>query len=235
MRLLLLLLFILKFGDVDAQIYSSFIDARDGRKYKTVKIGNQVWMAENLNATTFRNGDTIREALSETEWLNARDVEHPIQCFYEYDEENGKKYGRIYNGYTVFDQRGIAPKGWRIPNNDDWVRLFIYLGGEKIAGGKMKNKVGWMNYGWNPSGKNKNLPPANGSNSSGFSALPGGYIDCSVNSSNFMLEGKHGHWWSSTVYNMHYAWGYLLSNGGNDVIQIFVTRWAGMYIRCIKE
>lgn len=216
-------------GHLTAQQYGSFKDSLDGRIYKTVKIGSQVWMAENLVANTFRNGDKILEALSKEEWLDSGDASKPVSCLYEYDEENEAKYGRIYNGVTVFDQRGIAPEGWHIPTNDDWNKLIRYLGGEKVAGLKLKSKSGW-DIDWMNNKKN-----GNGTNSSGFSALPGGYRDYSVSNSIFLVKGTQGYWWSSTFYNKFFAWGYSLSNGDSAIRQIFTTRGTGMYIRCIKD
>jgi uncharacterized protein (TIGR02145 family) len=91
--------------------------------YKSVKINNQIWMAENLNVDRFRNGDTIPYARSETDWNLANKKKKPAFCYYQNDSINGKKYGKLYNWYAIIDKRGLAPKGWKLPSADDWFRL----------------------------------------------------------------------------------------------------------------
>jgi uncharacterized protein (TIGR02145 family) len=142
------------------------IDSTDSLKNKVkiinqVTIGHQVWMTENLNVDTFANGDSIIEAKTEQEWINALQNKQPAWCYYNNDFNNGLKYGKLYNFFALSDIRGLAPTGWCIPTRDDWRGLFSSFGynGE---GAKMKNTNGWEQYG-------------NGSNVSGFSALPGGH------------------------------------------------------------
>jgi uncharacterized protein (TIGR02145 family) len=154
---------------------------------KTVKIGKQKWMAENLNTDRFRNGDLILNAKSDEEWQKAGENMQPAWCYYDNraiqaDPENGDKYGKLYNWYAVTDARGLCPTGWHIPSDDEWTMLENALGGEKEAGNKMKSKSGWAEAG-------------NGTNSSGFSGLPGGFRG-SLGA--FYLVGENGLWWSST-------------------------------------
>lgn len=113
-------------------------------KPKEVSIGNQVWMTENLNVDRFRNGDRIPQAKTSEEWRKAGANEQPAWCYFDNDPENGKKYGKLYNWYTVNDPRGIAPIGFHVPSDDEWVQLVDYLG--RDAGKKMKSKRGWDNY-----------------------------------------------------------------------------------------
>ena len=138
-----------------AQQLESFKDARDGRVYKTVKIGSQVWMAENLNASIFRNGDPIPQAKTDEEWNRAGKNKQPAWCYYNNDPANGAKYGKLYNWYAVNDLRGLAPVGYHIPSDAEWTRLTDYLGGAEKAGPKMKSKQGWPEhgYGTNSSGR----------------------------------------------------------------------------------
>jgi uncharacterized protein (TIGR02145 family) len=93
------------------------------KSYKTVKINNQIWMAENLNVNKFRNGDTIPYARSESDWILANQNKKPAFCYYQNDEKNEKKYGKLYNWYAVIDKRGLAPKGWKLTSADDWFGL----------------------------------------------------------------------------------------------------------------
>ena len=119
-------------------------------------------MSKNLDVNRFRNGDPIRHAKTVEEWENAANNKQPAWCYYDNDPSNGEKYGKLYNWYAVRDSRGLAPKGFHIPTDDEWEILTTFLGGNDVAGIKMKKKIGWgENY--------------IGTNSSGFSALPGGY------------------------------------------------------------
>ncbi|MFM7672831.1 MAG: FISUMP domain-containing protein [Bacteroidota bacterium] len=106
-----------------AQQYGSLKDARDGRIYKTVKIGEQVWMAENLNADRFRNGDTIFEAKSEEEWRLAGKLAKPAWCYFENEVKNKVIFGKLYNRYALTDPRGLAPLGFEFACDHDWMRI----------------------------------------------------------------------------------------------------------------
>ncbi len=92
-------------------------------QYNSVKIGNQVWMTENLNVDRFRNGELIPEAKTKEEWIKAGENKQPAWCYYNNDPSNGKKYGKLYNWYAVSDSRGLAPENWRIPSDKEWVLL----------------------------------------------------------------------------------------------------------------
>jgi uncharacterized protein (TIGR02145 family) len=127
--------------------------------YKTVVIGDQTWMAENLSVSTFRNGDTIQEMKTLDEWKMAAKQRKPAWCYYNNDASNGTKYGKLYNFFAVSDPRGLAPKGWHIPTGNDWVKLSKFLGNKREVGAKLKSINGWFKNG-------------NGINSTGFTALP---------------------------------------------------------------
>jgi uncharacterized protein (TIGR02145 family) len=107
-----------------------------------IKIGPQIWATKNLDVITFRNGDTIPEAKTNEEWKKAGEEGKPAWCYYDNDPENGKKYGKLYNWYAVNDPRGLAPKGWHVPSDAEWIVLIDYLGGEEVAGTKMKSSSG---------------------------------------------------------------------------------------------
>jgi uncharacterized protein (TIGR02145 family) len=111
---------------------------KEGNIYKTVKIGEQVWMAENLNADHFRNGDPIGDAEDSVVWQDANQQEKSAWCYYNQDTALGRKYHKLYNWYTVNDPRGLAPAGWHIPSDSEWNVVINYLGGELKAGASMK-------------------------------------------------------------------------------------------------
>jgi len=110
-----------------AQHLGSFKDPRDGRVYKTVRIGEQVWMAENLNVSKFRNGDLIPEAKTKEEWKAAGENKQPAWCYYDNDKKNGEKYGKLYNWYAINDRRGVIPEGWHLPSDEEISTLKYYL------------------------------------------------------------------------------------------------------------
>lgn len=154
----------------------------NGKEYKTVKIGEQDWMANNLDVNTFQNGDIIPEANTNEEWKDAANQGKPAWCYFNYDVANGQKFGKLYNWFAVNDKRGLAPKGWHVPSISEWKTLIKYLGGEKIAAQKMRSKTGW---------KINN----NSANESGFMALPGSYLQFNK----FWDEiGYKTRWWSTT-------------------------------------
>jgi uncharacterized protein (TIGR02145 family) len=117
-------------GIVFSQTKGTLTDSRDGKIYKTVVIGAQTWMAENLNVSTFRNGDNIPEAKTNEEWNTAGENGQPAWCYYDFDSNNGAEYGKLYNWFAVTDLRGLAPFGWHTPNLDEWNILRVYIGSD---------------------------------------------------------------------------------------------------------
>lgn len=107
---------VLLFGLVLINLHSQTMKDIEENVYKTVKIGDQIWMAENLNVEKFRNYETIPEAKTKSEWEEAGENKQPAWCYYDNDPVNGAKYGKLYNWYAVIDPRGLAPSGWHIPN-----------------------------------------------------------------------------------------------------------------------
>jgi uncharacterized protein (TIGR02145 family) len=175
---------------VFAQQFGMLKDSRDGRVYKTVKIGEQEWMAENLNVSKFRNGDLIPEAKTEEEWEAAGKNKKPTWCYYENNPANGIRYGKLYNWYAVNDPRGLAPNGFHIPKDAEWNDLIIFLGGASYSASKMTSQKEWDKG-------------CMGNNSSGFSGLPGGARLLEANKYIFVGAGikKVGGWWSSSAFS----------------------------------
>jgi uncharacterized protein (TIGR02145 family) len=202
-----------------AQQTSKFIDERDGKAYQTVVIGNQTWMAENLNVDRFRNGDIIPEAKTNEEWQKAGENKQPAWCYYDNDTINGAKYGKLYNWYAISDERILAPRGWRVPSFVDWTTLNNQL--EVDSGRKMKSSNGWKNW-----SDDINIHLGNGTNSSGFSAIPSGIR---LNNGMFNELGVGAYWWDSLEFS-HYLYGYV------ETLNIYENRKEdGLSIRCIKD
>ena len=183
-----------------------------------VTIGTQVWMAQNLNVDTFRNGDTIPEAKTNEEWAIAGNNKQPAWCYYDNDPANGKKYGKLYNWYAVIDIRVLAPLGYHIPTDGEWAILNDFLGGVVVAGTKMKSKSGWSED--------------NGTNESGFSGLPGGARNSSGPFSNV---GSYGNWWSSTETSSANAWNRFLSYGVGHFNGVSTSKLNGFSVRCLRD
>jgi uncharacterized protein (TIGR02145 family) len=153
----------------------------DGNVYKVVAIGNQIWMAENLKATHYRNGDLIPNITDNTEWGN---LTTGAWSFYANSDANGNLYGRQYNFYAVVDPRGLAPEGWHVASNAEWTALNTFLGGDDVAAPKLKATSGWPFSTFTTP-----------NNESGFSALPGGARD--TNGIPYWIDFA-AFWWTST-------------------------------------
>ncbi len=189
---------------------------------KDVTIGNQVWMAENMNIDKFRNGDPIPEAKTDREWELAGKRGEPAWCYYDNDQENGQKYGKLYNWYAVNDSRGLAPAGYHIPSDAEWKVLTDHLGGESEAGGKMKS-IGtqyWRN------------PNVDANNESGFSGVPGGLRDYN---GTFNYIGFHGYWWSSSQTNWSSIRSRNLDHYDGNVNRFDDSKNNGFSVRCLRD
>ena len=213
----LLALVIISFGGSLGEV----IKDREGNMYKIVKIGDQVWMAENLNVSTFRNGDSISEAQSIKDWVVLGSKRQPAWCYYQNDPENGKKYGKLYNWYVVNDPRGLAPEGWHVPTDAEWQKLIDYLGGGSVAGGKMKDTTNWSS------------PNTGATNESGFSALPSGSRDFGGGSYN--NAGSSAYFWSSTEIIRDYAWHWNLDYFNAGAYLHNINERYGFSVRCVKD
>jgi uncharacterized protein (TIGR02145 family) len=199
--------------------YSQVIDY-DGNEYKTVKIGIQVWMAENLNVEHYRNGDPIPQVQDKEEWSK---LTTGAWCYYDNDPPNGVTYGKLYDWYAVNDPRGLAPEGWHIPTDAEWTKLIDFLGGDKVAGGKLKATTLWQK------------PNTEASNSSDFTTLPGGFLSYRLD---FIAIRQTCYFWSSTKANDNNdirAWSRDLDYKKSDVIRNESFKSEGQSVRCIKD
>jgi uncharacterized protein (TIGR02145 family) len=192
----------------------------DGYTYSSIVLGNgQEWMAENLRTTAYANGDPIPNVTDNTIWQN---LTTGAWAHYNNDNQYDNPYGKLYNWYTVADPRNVCPTGWHVPSDAEWTVLSDYLGGEAVAGGKMKS-TGTAYW----SGSNTAA-----TNESGFSGLPGGFRD---DGGAFGNVGGFGGWWSSTEGGTDYAWDRVLDYSAGDVNRGYDYKANGFSVRCLRD
>lgn len=204
----------------------------EGNVYNTLTIGTQVWMIENLKTTKYRNGNPIPNVTSYDEWFHLRTGAY---CNYNNDVAIGAKYGKLFNWYAVNDSRNIAPVGWHVPSDEELTTLENYVDyhlGNSISVAKAHAaKTDWHS---SPSDGAIGNDLTN-NNSSGFSALPGGYrTDYGVS---FYSVGSDGYWWSSTEYkeDKHRAWIRIMGCSRKDIMRTTHDKLYGFSVRCIKD
>ena len=192
----------------------------DGNTYKMIQIGNQVWMAENLKTSKFRNGDPIPYVIGELAWTK---LKTGAFCWYNDAVSSKATYGALYNWYAVKDSRQIAPNGWHIPSDNEWLILTNYLVSivGHSEGGSLKE-----------TGTSHWLSPNTGANNStGFTGLPGGLHGSEGYFDNL---GLYGYWWSNTAtYNL--AWSFTLNFNNNTLDRGSSSQLDGLSVRCIKD
>ena len=183
----------------------------------SIAICDQTWTTENLDVTTYRNGDPIPEITDPGAWSAATTG---AWCWYNNDSANGPIYGRLYNWYAVNDPRGLAPIGWHVPSNTEWGVLETCLGGEEVAGGALKSTTGWT------------APNTGATNSSGFTALPGGQR---LTVGGFQQIGTFSGFWTTTetgLTDATYRW--IGTNSGGLASANF-RKSDGRSVRLVKD
>lgn len=202
------------------------------QSYSEVTIGTQVWMLKNLDVVTYRNGDTIPQVTSSTQWEN---LTSGAWCYFDNDQSNGTTYGKLYNWYAVNDPRGLAPSGWHIPSDDEWKILEIFLG----MSANVANETGWR--GNDEGGKLKESgtnhwrsPNSGATNSSGFTGLP---ADHRFQDGSFPTNsGIYTTWWTSSEVNSSIAWVRSLFYNYSTIFR--PNNWGkgnGLSVRCVKD
>jgi uncharacterized protein (TIGR02145 family) len=176
-------------------------------------------MIENLKTTKYRNGDPIPKVTEGQQWSK---LTNGAYCDFENDNNNADNYSHLYNWYAVTDNRNIAPTGWHVPTDAEWTTLTNYLGGENAAGGKLKETglTHWV------------TPNDGATNSSGFTALPGGYRQ---DDGSFYNINDDVNWWSSTVNNPSGAWGRNVNYNYSYVTKDSYNKNSGFSVRCVKD
>jgi uncharacterized protein (TIGR02145 family) len=197
----------------------------DGNIYKTVRIGTQVWMAENLKTTRYNNGDPIPNITDNLDWGG---ITSGAYCWYNNDKTTGDSYGALYNWYTVISG-DLCPAGWHMPFDEEWTALETALGGSNTSGSKLKER-GYAHW---------NRHETSSTNESGFTALPGGYR---LDNGTFNSIGNYGFWWSSnefwwntSTYYTHFSWGRYMGYYLNDMYRYYFLKKYGFSVRCIKD
>jgi uncharacterized protein (TIGR02145 family) len=185
----------------------------------SITIGIQVWTNKNLDVTTYLNGEVIDQITNTTDWENATTG---AWCYYNNDPAMGAIYGKLYNWYAVNDARGLAPAGWHIPTDAEWSTLDTYLGGDPVAGGKMKS-IGTDRW---------DSPNTGATNSSGFNGLPGGKRNGIATFDSILSDG---YWWSATPHVSPNAWYRILAFDNGNLDQFNTTMWYGFSVRLIRD
>jgi len=210
-------------GDIifNPNLTYDFVNDIVGNIYRTIKIDNQTWMAENLKTTKYNNGDLIGTTSPANLNIGAESLPK-YQWVYDANENNVTTYGRLYTWFAATDNRNVCPKGWHVPTDVEWSALNSFLGGEGASGGKLKE-----------TGLNHWITPnSDANNSSGFAAIPGGwrYYD---GASEYL--GYFSYWWSSTEGNVDNAWWRQVNYVNPNFSRNTMNKKYGLSVRCIKD
>lgn len=190
----------------------------DGNIYRTIQIGRQIWMADNLRVTRYRNGEAIPELQNGDSWnytING------AWCHFGNQSAMDPVYGKLYNWYAVNDSRGLAPRGWHIPTAEELNELITTLGGTDVAGGALK-EIGTTYWA---------SPNTGATNSSGFSARPGGYREYDL----WRYVNYNASFWTSTIYNNGAANALFLDFGSANAGVGIGWLSQGFSVRCVKD
>lgn len=198
----------------------------EGNTYKTVIIGDQEWMTKNLDVGMLNDGTPIHYESDSTSWDT---INEPAYCVYEFTEVDTmyNDYGNLYNGYAI-ETGKLCPTGWHVPTQQDWIELFSYLGGQTVAGGKLKSLDEWI------------APNTGATNSSGFTALPGGKVRRGVTAfeyTNFKSfgKGKEGYWWTSSKSEWDDIYIILIKYNQESIFIETSYNLNAHSVRCVKD
>jgi uncharacterized protein (TIGR02145 family) len=191
----------------------------DASAFEEVQIGNQIWTVKNLNTDKYRNGDEIPQVKDIKKWSK---LNTGAWCYYENNDEYGASFGKLYNWFAVNDPRGLAPDGYHVPTHEEWDTLLANLGGDLLAGGKLKEK----------GIKNWASPNTKATNQSKYSALPGGYR--STEDGFFDITEK-ATFWSNSEINEKFGRKRVINNSSGSVVMSISDKRQGSSVRCIKN
>ncbi len=194
----------------------------DGNVYHTVIVGSQIWMHENLKVTHYRNGDPIPNVKDSIQWCS---LTNGALCNYNNDTSYISTYGSLYNWYAATDSRNLCPVGWHVPSETDLTTLFNNLGNIHIAGRKLK-EIGCAHW---------FCPNEFADDSSGLTALPGGYRDGTVGYGGYSMLTLHAGWWTSTLCDATTSWILNLNYDDGQANNYCLPLTFGFYMRCIKD
>ena len=203
--------------------YGPNITDSEGNSYKTVKIGTQTWMAENLKVSKYSDGTTIPNIIDNAQWSQ---LTTGAWSYYNNDAANNAKYGKLYNWYAVSKttngNKNVCPTGWHVPTDAEWKVLTDYLGGDSIAGGKLK-EVGTTSW---------KSPNTDATNTSLFTGLPGGIR---TDYGSYHNVGLNGNWWSSTENKTDGAWARYLYFFDGRAYAYYNKEGNGLSVRCLRD
>ncbi len=190
----------------------------DGNVYLAVSIGTQIWMAENLKTTRFNDGTEIQLVTDDSEWNK---LITPGLSWYDNQPDNGDTYGALYN-YSSIETDNLCPSGWHVPTDEEWTTLSDYLGGESVAGGKLKEAGSqhWIS------------PNTLATNDFDFTALPGGYHNAN---GSYNLIGEFGRWWSSSESGLVTSWFRKIGYDSSAITRKQNARNSGFSVRCVMD
>ena len=209
------------FESVKGVLSGNKVIDKDGNIYNTVMIGNQLWMAENLRTSRYNDGTPIVKVTDNT-W---RTLTTGAWCWYNNDSATYEiPYGKLYNFHTIYIPRQtqkLCPAGWHVPSETDWQELITFLGGNKIAGGKLK-ETGTVHW---------RAPNFRATNVTGFTALPGG-----IRPDRFEQISGRGYWWSSTqtIFGSS-SYSIFLSFDSEEAVPLSTDSESGLSVRCLKD
>ena len=191
-----------------------------GNTYQTIRIGDQIWMAENLRTNKYANGTIIPNVTNDAQWDG---LTTGAWCWFENNNSNELPLGKLYNWYAVENQDDLCPIGWRLPTDTDLQILIDYLGGSDVAGGKLKQEGSeyWID------------PNIGATNESGFSAQPHGGRGFQGKFSTFF--GYFAQFWTISEEDQNKAWYLSLSHLNDNTILTNTQKRYGMAVRCIKQ
>lgn len=203
--LLFCTLLVFAFSEINAQKDSNIISDIEGNKYRTIVIGKQEWMAENLRTTKFNDGTAIPNFTDMTEWVRTISSAY---CWYDNDISNKMIYGALYN-WSAVNTGKLCPEGWRVPTDSDWIILVDYLGGSDIVVEKLERM--------------------------GFSVIPGGYrYGYYWGEGIFYEKGTNSYWWTSTKATDTHIWTRTINKKNTKIYRSYFTGNNGFSVRCIK-
>ena len=216
---------IIKLGNT--LIAGGFVIDYDGNYYNTVKIGDQIWMAENLKTTHYSDGEAILNVTDPLEWIS---LTTGAYCWFNNDDSLYKNtYGALYNWYAVSESSNLCPTGWHMPTEAEWTVLSLFIDPAAmdsiteeslIAGSILKSTTGWNNNG-------------SGTDAFGFTALPGGY--CARLDGIFYGIGDRGHWWTKSESSFTEAWNRNIYYYDSLILRGNYHKSGGLSIRCVKD
>ncbi len=210
---------------------SGTVQDYEGNTYNYATIGSQVWMTENIKSKKYSDGTSLVDGTSAGDISD--DITTKYYFAYDNNESNVSTYGRLYTWAAAMNGasssainpsnvQGICPNGWHLPSDDEWTELTTFLGGISVAGGKMKE----------PGTTHWNSPNTGANNSSGFTALPGGYR---YYHGAFHHKGNYAHWWSATQVDATSAWHRVLDYSNGDALRDYANKESGFSVRCLRN